>query len=206
MKNALSGICFLVVLALAPARSWGAPIKVDVGPDSIQCNSVILGSIAFKPDYVSGGSATETTVKVKGSLAGCTVSGPNPATILSGTFKGTLAGTTNNAFLVFLFTEPLTGEIAVTWKADKSTPLLESKSTLTIATSTGSLRSESGVGNYQQLSFNTTAVTGAFTGGDGGISSSNLFVSSEDANAINAENASGGIKLLHFGIGTLHLG
>ena len=188
-------------LVLASTSGWAAPPKIDVSNDSITCNAVVA-TMTLKPPISGGGTATSEAVKVKGSLNGCFVSGPNSAIVLSGTFAGTLSTTTNdcNAFLL----SPLTGTLTFKWKADPTTPLLHASSTLTITTSSFAVFSGEPWGaEYAEFSLGSSSVTGAFTGGDAGATSSNSLITSQDANAFGIGCGSpAGLKKLNIGLGT----
>src|SRR5262245_59498423 len=99
-------VTFIVSFALAPAVAWTAPIKNDVSNASITCNTVI-STTTIKPPLVFGGTASATSVKLKGTLAGCTVTGGSPSTPIgvTGKFKATLAGFSNDC-LSLLGTTP----------------------------------------------------------------------------------------------------
>jgi len=189
-----------------------APPKVDVSNDSITCNSVVLASASLKPPLAFSGSASSVAIKVKGTLGGC-VDNTNGAVIIdSGSFSGTLTGTSNNC-TALLGTNPATGTLTFKWKANKATPILQTSSVVTVTTITGGLLAPGGAfgaANYAQFSLGTSGVTGAFTGGDAGATSSNTNVTSEDAGAFNTMCTNGdgvksGIKVLHIGLGTVTL-
>lgn len=193
----------------AHARAWAAVPKVDVANDSITCNTVIA-TAKFKPPLVFGGGATATAIALKGTVQGCTVSGANPATVLSGKFSGTLVGATNDCSFVLSSSTPQVGTLTFTWKADKTTPLLQTKSTVSVTTVSGTTTTLGGAvggATFFQLVLGTSGVSGAFTGGDGGASSSNVFISSEDlfGSATQQCNSSNGMKIIHLGLGTITL-
>jgi hypothetical protein len=121
---------------------------------------------------VNGGAATSTVVKIKGSLASCSVSGVGglfPPLVPSGTFSGTLAAPSNDC-AALLAPQPLTGTLAFKWKADPTTPLAQQSSKLTITGIGVSGSSPQGFftdpwGQFHlQLSLGSSAGTGAFTG------------------------------------------
>ena len=185
-------------LVLASTSGWAAPPKIDVSNDSITSNTVVA-TMTLKPPISGGGTATSET------LNGCFVSGPNSAIVLSGTFAGTLSTTTNdcNEFLL----SPLTGTLTFKWKADPTTPLLHTSSTLTITTSSFTVFSGDPWGaEYAEFILGSSSVTGAFTGGDAGATSSNSLITSQDADAFGIGCGSpAGLKKLNIGLGTFTL-
>jgi hypothetical protein len=137
---------------------------------------------------VKGGAATPAAVKIKGSLASCSVSGVGgmfPPLVSSGTFSRTLAAASNDCAAV-LGLEPLTGTLTFKWKADPTTPLAE-------------VEHVDHDGDRRQR----------FTGGLGGVLGSPLsdnVITSEDIDAFfNGCASSKGVRTLHIGIGTLRL-
>jgi hypothetical protein len=140
---------------------------------------------------------------VRGSVAGCTVTGPPAVSILSGKLRGRVASTSNECITL---AAPLTGTITIRWKADKATPILQTSSTLGITDVTfGGFAAPWGV-SYGQFSLGTSSVTGAFTGGDDGATSSNASLTSQDIVEIVSECASPtGLKKLNLGSGQLKL-
>ncbi len=200
-------IAIVVSIAFASSRASAAIPMNDVSNASITCNT-LFGTVSLKPGYLFGGSQP-STVKIKGTLDGCTVTGGSPSTpqFVTGTFKGTLAGAANDCF-AFLSTNPLPGTITIRWKAHPSTPLMQKSSTLTISTLTGTLFAPGGLfgaAQYFQLSLGTTSVSGAFTGGDGGAASTNVAVTSEDFGPTSNSCETDGLKTLHLGLGRITL-
>lgn len=189
---------FLVLLVPLAARAQ----KVDVSNDSITCNSV-TGTASFSPPLVTGGTATSVVMHVKGLVAGCTVSGPNVASILSGKLSGQLAGTSNECLLL---SAPLTGTLTIRWKAAKATPILQTSSTSSVTNVSFGVFSAPWGAAYGRITLGTSGVTGAFTGGDQGATSSNVSVTSQDVGEIIAECGSPtGSKKLDIGLGQLKL-
>jgi hypothetical protein len=192
-------IAFVVVLV--PIAGWAAQ-KIDVSNDSITCNTVIA-TVSVKPPLVTGGTATSVVMAVKGSVAGCTVTGSNAASILSGKLSGKITATSNECITVF---EPLTGTITMKWKADRTTPILQTSSTLNITNVSFSLFGAPWNMTYGQFSLGTSSVTGAFTGGDNGATSSNTSLTSQDIGEILNECGSPtGLKTLNVGLGQVTL-
>jgi hypothetical protein len=189
------------VVLLAPIAGWGAQ-KIDVSNDSITCNTAI-SVVSISPPLVIGGTATSTTMRVKGSVAGCMVTGPHVVSILSGKLSGKVEATSNECVTL---SQPLTGTITIKWKADKATPILQTSSTISVTDVTfGGFNAPWGV-TYGQFSLGTSGVTGAFTGGDNGATSSNVSLTGQDIAEILAECGSPtGLKKLNVGLAQLRL-
>src|SRR5262249_26095803 len=112
-----------------------------------------------------------------------------------------VASTSNECIVL---SAPLTGSITIRWKADKATPILQTSSTASITDVTfGGFAAPWGV-SYGQFSLGISSVTGAFTGGDGGATASNVALTSQDLVEIVSECASPtGLKTLNVGSGQL---
>jgi hypothetical protein len=96
--------------------------------------------------------------------------------------------------------------ITIKWKADKATPILQTSSTISVTDVTfGGFNAPWGV-TYGQFSLGTSGVTGAFTGGDNGATSSNVSLTGQDIAEILAECGSPtGLKKLNVGLAQLRL-
>src|SRR5262245_16176116 len=184
-----------VLILLAPIVGWAQ--KIDVSNDTITCNTAI-SVVSISPPLVIGGTATSTTMRVKGSVAGCTVPGPHVVSILSGKLSGKVEATSNECVTL---SQPLTGTITIKWEADKATPILQTSSTFNVTGVTfGGFNAPWGV-TYGQFSLGTSGVTGAFTGGDNGATSSNVSLTGQDIAEILAECGSPtGLKKLNVGL------
>ena len=193
------GVVAFVVL-LAP-MAWGAE-KIDVSNASITCKTVI-GIASITPALAIGGTATSTVMRVKGSVAGCTVTGPPSVSILSGKVSGKVGGTSNECVTLFA---PLSGTITMKWKTDKTTPIFQTSSTMNVTNvSFGGFVAPWGA-SYGQFSLGVSGVTGAFTGGDDGATSSNVSITNEDIGQILAECGSpAGLEKLNTGLGQITL-
>src|SRR5262245_3622009 len=154
------------VLLLAPIAGWAQ--KIDVSNASITCNTVI-GTVSVNPPLVISGTATSTVMRVKGSVADCTVTGPDLVSIRSGKLSGKVTAMSNSCITLF---EPLVGTLTIKWKAAKTTPILPTSSTLAITNVSFSGYTAPWGAAYGQFSLGTNGVTGAFTGGDDGAASS----------------------------------
>ena len=202
---------FLVTSSILVGTAQGA-ISTDVGNDSISCSTVIA-TASFRPALSFGGTATSTTIKIKGKLNGC-VDITNPAVLIdSGTFQGTLAGTTSDC-LALTDTQPAAGSLVYRWKANRETPIQQSSSIQVVRDITGALFRPAladpafGAGAYLSFTLGTGGVTGAFTGGDAGASSRGILITGESNHFFTTACAptAAGISTLHLGIGTIVLG
>ena len=84
----------LPVAALCFAATAHAAGTVDASNSTITCNTITKAVIQLKPALVTGG-LLPGTVKIKGSLSGCTTNAPG-VTSITGTFKGELTGGMND--------------------------------------------------------------------------------------------------------------
>jgi hypothetical protein len=195
-------------LFIAGASGAGAT-KIDVANDSITCNAV-SATASIKPGLTGAGpNNVPTQLTVKGTVASCQVDGPGGASVLSGTFSGKLANVGGNC-TALIGTTPTTGTLVFKWKADPTTPLVETSSTVNVSGITGGLHNESldhGGQTYGDFIVNSSSVAGAFTGGDSGGSSHNESVATEDLNGIlNTCATAKGLTKVHIGLGTFTLG
>jgi hypothetical protein len=157
-------------------------------------------------------SGMKSALLIVGTLAGCHVTGGNVANLVTGKFSGRLTAATNECFTL-LALAPLTGSLVVKWKsADPATPLLQTSSTVTVSTLSGDVFDASaaepafGTFRYGELTFGLTAVSGAFTGGDGGVTSGDRLVVSQDSSALFTSCAvPPGLKTMNLGLGGLTL-
>ena len=195
------------IAAVCLAATAHAAGTVDASNSVITCNSLTKASIQLKPALVTGG-ALPSTVKIKGALSGCTTNAPG-VTSISGSFSGTLTGGTNDCVNLIGPTTN-TGTITIKWK---STPgLINATSTVTInaGSAVGGIFAGFPPGSYGQFQLGNPpgaalAVTGSFTGGDGGATSVATVVTTEDVAAIGSLCAGGGVKKLSIGLGTITL-
>ena len=188
------------LVLLVPIAGWAQ--KIDVSNDSITCNTV-FGTASIQPPLLIGGTATKAVMAVKASVAGCTVTGLHSVSILSGKLSGKVTATSNECISLF---HPLTGTLKVNWKADKTTPILQTSSTMNITNVSFGTFSAPWGASYGQFSLGVSSVTGAFTGGDNGATSSNVSLSSQDIGEILAECGSPpGLKTLNTGLSQMKL-
>ena len=207
----LLGSALLVPSSILVGTAQGA-ISTDVSTDAISCSTVIA-TASFRPTLSFGGTATSATIKIKGKLSGC-VDITNPAVLIdSGTFQGTLTGTTSDCFAL-TGTQPAAGSLVYRWKANVETPIQQSSSIQTVRDITGAVfrpvlaDPAFGEGAYLSFALGTGGVTGAFAGGDAGASSKGVLITSESNHFFNTACApsAAGIRTLHLGIGTILLG
>ena len=191
-------IAFLALLA--PMTGWAQ--KIDVSNHSITCNTLV-GTATSHPPLVIGGTASPRTTTARASIAGCTVTGPSPVTIVSGKVTGKVTAATNECVTL---SEPLDGTLTIKWKADPSTPILHRSTTMQITDVTfGGFVAPWGT-SYGEFSLGVAGVTGAFTGGDNGAQSTNVTITNQDIGQILTECGSPhGLKTLYLGLGTMTL-
>lgn len=112
---------------LGAAVAAHAAGTVDASNSVISCNTLTKAVIQPKPALVLGGLAA-TTVKIKGTLSGCTTNAPG-VTSITGSFSGTLVGGLNDCASL-LGPTANTGTITIKWKATPG--LINPVSTVTI--------------------------------------------------------------------------
>lgn len=208
MRATASWRAVVLVGSMFVARATSAAAApVDVSNHSITCNTV-TGSARITPALNDVGLGVPV-FKIKGKLGGC-VDNTNPGVLIdSGSFSGTIVGITT--FCPDLIDSvPWSGTLTYRWKANRDTPIAPTTSTQQINSFTGFLLSPGGSfggATYITLSFGTASVSGAFTGGDGGSTSSNVIATSDDFYNRYASLCAGsvGVKSLTFGIGTVTL-
>jgi hypothetical protein len=206
VRQLLVGVASIGVIVGAGAAR--AANTADVTGHAITCNTV-TGSAKIAPALLLGGTATTTTIKVKGVLDGCTDTTDNSVKILGGKFSGTLAGNSNDCAALTGMGSGV-GNLTVTWKADKATPITPTKTTVGVSTLSGGLfmpGGNFGTATYGAFSLGNPTVTGAFTGGDNGAQSSSYLVTGQDVLALGVACTPGGkgLKAISFGVGTITL-
>jgi hypothetical protein len=201
-------VFILPMAVLCLAATAHAAGTVDASNSTITCASLTKAGIKLKPALVNGG-LLPTTVSIKGALSGCTTNAPG-VTSISGSFKGTLTGGTNSC-AGLLGPTTNTGTIAIKWKATPG--LIDSTSTVQInsGAAVGGLFAGLPPGAYGQFQLGSPpgaalSVTGSFTGGDGGATSTATVITTQDAIALAGLCATtNGVKALNIGIGVLTL-
>jgi hypothetical protein len=204
----------VVPFAFLASASGAAAPPIDVANDQVTCNTINKGVIKLKPGFTFGEFSKPGTVSVQGYLGGCS-DRDNPSVTFpdfKSSFKGTLNTTPANCGALAGSTQQVTGTITVKWNTDqKITP-----ATSTIAVNTAGLGGGSfaapwgGTYGYPQLGSpagDPLAVSGAFTGGDGGATSTTDLVTQEDVFGVLIPRCSSanGLKSVTVGIGQLHL-
>jgi len=190
---------FAILVSLAPISGWAE--QIDVSNHSITCNTMV-GIASSKPPLLIGGTAP-TTMKVRTFLSGCAVTGPGSVSILSGKISGNVTATSNECITLY---QPLAGTLTIKWKASEATPIVPKSTTMEIKDVTFSGYQAPWGTSYGLFSLGVSSVTGAFTGGDNGATSSNVAVTSQDLGEIISQCGSpAGLKTLNVGLGTITL-
>jgi hypothetical protein len=209
----------------AGAAHSAGPVKIDVSRDKVTCTSV-YGAIAFSPALVLGGTpgVTAAKVSVKGTVADCTdLTNPN-VKLLKSTFAGTLTAPNNNA-LSLLGLQNVTGALTIKWKADKSSPILQTSSVVTPNAICGGLASlpapfnaaqhgEFHIGAQAHCGGGTgpaqasPSATGAFSNNsnDGGAGSVTDALTVQDVNALTGPATGSGLTGVNLALGTITVG
>jgi hypothetical protein len=200
---------------LIPASHAAAP-PIDVTDNTATCNTINKGVLKFKPPLINGGT-TATVVSIAGKLAGCTT---DAAGVTINDFKSSFKGainTPNNDCAGLVGPSTATGTITIKWNA---TPKITPTSTV-VTVSSGDVTtgvfsaSWGGAYGYFGLGVNPRpsgtpgsplSSTGAFTGGDGGASSTSDAITQEDLAVILGQCAAKGVKALNIGIGQIFSG
>ncbi len=122
---AIAGVAALVG-ATMPAGSSGAATTFINGNGDVECSG-IAGVLSFKPRLRHFGTATSQTIKVKATLAGCTIVGStNGAQPVTGKLKATLQHSGPGADACSKITTgwDASGNGQVKWKGAKGSPRL----------------------------------------------------------------------------------
>jgi len=205
----------------AGAAQGAGPAKADVSHDKVKCTSV-YGTVAFSPALVLGGTpgVTAAKVSVKGVVADCTdITNPN-VKLLASTFAGTLTAPNNNA-LSLLGLQHVTGALTIKWKADKSSPILQTSSVVEPNAICGGVMSlpapfvggqhgEFHIGTQTHCSGGAAqaapSATGAFTGNDAGASSVTDALTVQDVDALTGPATTTGLTGVNLALGTMTVG
>jgi hypothetical protein len=206
-------------LFAAAAHGTGSA-KVDVSHDTISCTTV-YGAATFSPPLKLFPSPDgQSKVSIKGTAKNCTVSGPHPAVVLSGTFAGTLTIPSQVVTSLLGLESTGTTKLTIKWKADKSTPLLQSSTVLmpkAICGGTIALPAPLNASTYAQFHFGAqpscggdpqpaSSATGAFVGNDDGAGSITDAITSQQINPMIGQATSTGVSTVNIGLGTLTIG
>jgi hypothetical protein len=177
---------------------------------TVNCDTLLKGSVGFAPPLSLTGTATSDQIKIKGTVTGCvaTPSSGNPAvTVLSGSVSGLITGSSNNCTSL-LGPSTATGTITIKWK---TVPALITASTV-ITVGSGSISgglSAPFADSAQYGAFNITGTTqtGAFSGTDGGASSFTHSLTVQGFNYLGAAcQAPAGMKAINLGSTETSLG
>lgn len=198
------------IASLFAVSARAAVPKVDVSQSTIRCET-LFATMGVKPVLTLGPSAAPVVIKVKGTVAGCTVLTGNTATVLSGKLSGSLTAPAGTSCTALASPTAVTGTLTIKWAADKTTPLMQGASTITINQVSGGLfqgPGTMGANVVGQFSLGVSLVSGAFAGTDGGATSSIVGATSEDVGNLLGQcvtpdfmGTGKGIKLIHLGMG-----
>jgi hypothetical protein len=161
----VAGLC-----AFAPSARAQA---VDNSNDTVHCETVTKGAIKFAP-ALSATGASPTTIKISGTLGGCT-SPSNPTLVFpegKSKFKGVLSAPTNNC-AALAGPSGTNGTLTFTWGV-AAPGVTQKVSTVTLPAG-GSVGGFGAIGGglYGTFGLGTPnggaalSVTGGFTGGSG---------------------------------------
>jgi hypothetical protein len=206
---AIVGLCAFVPAAYA---------QYDNSNDDVECQTITKGVLKFKP-FLNNVDQGAGTIKVSGTLGACKSN--THATLVfpeaKSKFKGLLNSPTSGC-LGLLGPSGASGTITLTFKATDGVGgpgLLFPTSTVTVTAgdSVGGLATI-GNGAYGQFGLGTggggtaLAVSGGFTGGDGGATSDALIFTQQAADTLSTfcgQTPPLGIKGINIGVGTIHL-
>jgi hypothetical protein len=205
------------IMATALPASAAVP-TVNVQNDKVSCNTIV-GKISFTTALTLTGPTTgANTIKVSAVVDGCTDS-TNSNVHIKATHLSIALNTNNGTACTGLFgNSAVTASSTVKWAASDPTVEklvingnLPAATTDTITGTTGgTYASDTWGGSYGEFSVAAPAqetVSGAFTGGDGGVSSSFTATTGQDVGALlNACSSIKGIKTINFGIGNISFG
>jgi hypothetical protein len=203
-------------LLVFSATSVMAVDPYDNSNDTVTCGTITKGVIKPKPVLTSTGPFVTSVFSVSGTLGGCT-SPSHPALVFpegKSKFKGTINAPTNSCAALNGSTTA-SGTITVSWNATDGVGgpgLLLKTSTITLPanSTTGGAALVAGDlhGSFDFGTPTPLAVSGAFTGGDGGATSTGTVITQESVTTI--LNFCGltppkGLKQINLGVGSLKL-
>lgn len=190
--------------SVAGAKKTPPAAPVDVSHASVSC-STVTGKVTFSPKLTgTGGHPLASTISLK--LSGCSVSG---ATVsgLTGQVVGTINSADNGILSLAAPNAAVTGSLAVTWKAGKSTPITSSTSTVHVTVINGGATDGTNADSHVIFTITTRAsVTGDFQGSDSGATSAFSGTSSDTIPGLLPKLAHTGVSKLTFASGNLSLG
>ncbi len=203
-----------------------APPPIDVTNHRVACDSLV-GKLKFSTPLVIGGSSANS-ITVGATISGCVDLDDSNVKLKPTKMKGVLSTPTNDC-LSLIGPTSVSGTVQIKWKTLPGTPKLTdgdpgvagAVSDMSISQASGGTFAApsswgnggtSGYGLFQigaDPAHGNTAppsVANAFTGGNGGITSTFDGTTGESAAAILAQCLSpSGVKALNFGIGALYL-
>jgi hypothetical protein len=218
MINWKCSAAVLSLLVLGSTSVMAGPPPYNNANDTVKCGTISKGVIKPKPVLNNTGVAP-SVFSISGTLGGCT-SPSNPNLVFpegKSKFKGTInAPTSNCAGLAGPSTS--TGTLTITWGATDSVSgagMLNKTSTVTIP-SNGSVGNFAVVAGDSHGTFDlgqpgapaALSVTGGFTGGNGGATSTATVITQESVTTILsfcALPAPKGLKQITIGVGGLTL-
>ncbi len=208
----------MMPFALLASGSGAAAPAIDVTNDHVTCNTINQGLIKISPAITSSGSSSHAKFLFSGKLGGC-VDEDNSGVTFSeskSSFKGTINVDSNTCISFFSSIED--GTFTVKWIADQKITPSSSTITLDVDSLTAGTYTAPWGAQYATFAIGDTdfaegpphtpvTVTGAFTGGDGGATSTFKLISQEWFDSIQQACFFGGaLKVINFGIGQVHLG
>jgi hypothetical protein len=208
----------LVGSATAATVFASSPAPIDASNDHVTCTE-FFGAFKFNPP-LGGPAAPSMTASVKGTIDGCTDADNANVKLAASKISGTITYGSNSA-LALAGVANVTGSLTVSWKtASGAAKLTGASSTINFSQINSGTASPGG--NFTdtyglfQLGHDgahgntaTPSVTGAFTGGNAGATTSFDALSSQSVTAILGPSGLGsgkGIKVANIGIGQITVG
>lgn len=201
--SAAFGLCGLGSTALAQT-----PFANE--NSTVNCQTVTKGALKFAPALITGGSSLET-IKVSGTLGGCGIPGHPEVVFPEGKskFKGVLTSPTNDC-MALNGASATAGSLTFTWGV-AAPGVTQKTSTVNITGAFGSSAIING-GLYGQFNLGPpnappVTVTGGFTGGDAGATSTAAVVTQQSAITLGTfcTPPALGIKAINIGVANITL-
>ncbi len=217
----VSSAAVLSLFVVGSTAVLAGPPPYDNSNDTVTCGTILKGAIKPKPVLTLTG-AVPSVFAISGTLSGCS-SPSNPNLVFpegKSKFKGTINAPNNNC-LSLAGSSTATGTLTITWGATDSVSgagMLNKSSVVTIP-SMGSTGNFVVVAGDQHGSFDlgtpvALSVTGGFTGGNGGATSTASVITTEsvvsilracDTTAAPPAIPGKGVKQITIGVGGLTL-
>lgn len=218
MKNKIVGVLAMTAAVGLCGFVPAAYAQYDNSNDTVHCETITKGSLKFKP-ALNNTDQGAALIKVSGTLGACK-SASHPALVFpegKSKFKGVLNSPTSGC-LGLLGPSGASGDIFFTFSATDGVGgpgLLFKTSTVTLTSgdAVGGLATIGG-GAYGQFGLGTPngggalAVSGGFTGGDGGATSGALIFTQQAGDTLAtfcALTPPLGIKAINIGVGQIDL-